>query len=418
MIYNLIYYIYGHSFYIDKNNPENDSLRVQIEPSGTIVTIPDLTDNITSLKIRIKYLFCFLYNAIIIIFIGWSNIYTIIDAIQTNNINLIFNEIFQFAFLIQYMIGLWYFNTSEYPNIISKSNEISKTFEIVSVIFLILSISITALTIGLILSNNGIVVDSLFFNVYSSSPEMIVLLCLNRFYSYASFFANMTIFFLQMYYSKKSLDTYTSQTTIYISSSFSLLDKIINITNGFQQLKNNYDTMINNLNLFFSSLTIIGTFGLYFTIINIFLNNINSIEIINSILFLITEIMYINTAQSSRSSIDLIKMAIKDPILYQEFNKKKKQTDMGINNDPDERELTDNIKSVKEICTVTYMCCKELEENLLWKKLDTIINSEWETFRFFGIKIQDTDLLQKVFGLIIGFVFTANFINVINFAIL
>ena len=75
--------------------------------------------------------------------------------------------------------------------------------------------------------------------------------------------------------------------------------------------------------------------------------------------------MYINTAQSSRSSIDLIKMAIKDPILYQEFNKKKKQTDMKINNDPDERELTDNIKSVKEICTVTYMCCKELEENFL-----------------------------------------------------
>jgi hypothetical protein len=420
MFSDIIYYIYGHSFYIEKGNPENDPLNIELESSrdNIMIVIPDISEERSSIKTRLKYLVCMFYNAVIIALIGWSIIFIAIDSIRKKTKELMPTEIFQLAFLTQYIIGLWYFNTPSYLKSITKYDDIKKSFKIISIISLVAVLSISLLSILLIIFNEKLNQNGLFHNVYRQTPALIFFLCLNRFYTYSAFFANMAIFFTQMYYSKKTFNKYTDEAKKYIKSSYSLIDKVTYITTEFQKIKNDYDNMIDDLNLFFSSLSIIGIIGVYFAIISILTGKIDSIETIHSILFLITEILYINTAQSLRKSINEVENLIKEPIMLQEFSQKGRQTNMNINSDPNyaERETQINVTSLMEICTVTFMCCKEIEEHMLWKKLDDILKAQWNSFQFFGIKITDTALLQKIFGLVIAFIFTSNIMSISNFA--
>lgn len=439
-MYSIIYYIYGHSFYIDKTDPQNDPLNIELEPVAngptTIVAIPDVEESTTSRLTRIKFLLGFIYNAIIISILSWSIPYLIINAFQMRTKEELHSGLFQLMFVTQYIIGLWYFNSESYKKSINRTNDIKKNFRIMSGISLIMVVCMTILTFLLnfydvsihqvsvnitqytIENNTSLIGQEGASKIYQRDATTQVFHFINKFYSYASYFANMTLFFVQMHYNKKILTNYTKEIKEYIQSSYSLIDKVTSITVKFQEIKNEYDSTIDDLNLFFSSLSIIGVLGLYFTMISIFTGNVDSIEIINSILFLLTEIMYINTAQGLRSSIeDITNSIIKNPVLIQRYNQKGRQYDMLINNDPnyDKREIDTNLNSLQEICTVTYMCCKEMEEQMLWTKLDDILKAEWNTFQFFGIKIKDTTLLQKVLGLIIAFIFTANLISVTDF---
>jgi hypothetical protein len=419
-MHNLIYNIYGHSYYCENTNPENDPLNINIEleqNTNVIVTVPDINEITTDKLLRLKIILGFIYNALIIVLISWSIPYLIIEAFQMRTRDEIHNILFPLMFTTQYIIGLSYFNSESYKNNINKSMKLKKTFQLLTIISLFLVICMTIMTFLFIVYNVSIQNEG-GIKIYNYSSGTYALLFFNKFYSYAAFFANMTLFFVLMHHNKKILNDYTNEIKEYIKSSYSLIDKVTSITIKFQEIKNEYDATIDSLNTFFSFLSIIGALGLYFVIISIFNGKFDSIQIINSCLFLLTEIMYVNTAQGLRSSIDEItNLIIKNPVLIQKYNQKERQYNMIINNDPyyDKREVENSLVSLQEICTVTYMCCKEMEEQLLWKKLDDMLQAEWNTFQFFGIKIKDTTLLQKILGLIITFIFTTNLINVADF---
>jgi hypothetical protein len=80
--------------------------------------------------------------------------------------------------------------------------------------------------------------------------------------------------------------------------------------------------------------------------------------------------------------------------------------------------MESSIYNIKEISTITYKCCTEIKEHILWQKLQDILKVEWNTFQFFGIAIKDTALIQKVFGLIIALIFAQNIMSISNFAAL
>jgi hypothetical protein len=416
-MYKYIYNIYGHSLYIDKTDPQNDSLDLTVNRRNDAITIEQDTEDIpTTITERLQYLLYFLYNAFIISAISWTLIYTIIYTIKYNTRQKIQTEIFQSVFVIQYIIGLWYFNIPQFHKNIRNDGDTKKLFSNTSIISLICVILISLTTILLVVYKEQINESSILYSFESDSGFMIFLLVINRFYSYAAFFANMNLFFVQMHINKNKIDSYTERTKEYISTTYSLTEKVTTITKEFLAIKDNYDNIINDLNLFFASLSIIGIISLYFTIMSIILSNVDSIEIINGILFIITELLYINTAQNLRSSINEISNSIKSGISLDGWPQQNQQTEMNIINDPDydKRSIDDNILRIKEMGTAAYICCKGIEENMMWRKLQETLKNEWSTFQFFGIKIKDTALLQKIFGFIIAIIVTSNIASALN----
>jgi hypothetical protein len=412
---NIFRIFYGHSLYIENGDLENNPLNIEINQNDhIIITLPNIVEKTSKIKTRLKYLLFFLYNAGIISIISWSIFHTIIHSIREKTNKYILTEIFQFAFLIQYIIGLRYFNTKSFKQNISKDQNIKNNLGKLSLISLILVLCMSLLTILLTIYNQSTNEYSVYHQIYTKSIGTTILLCLNRFYTFGAFFSNMTIFFIFMFFKKKIINDYVQEIRDHIRSSTSLSDKVIKTTSKIQKIKNDYDHMIDDLNIFFSSLSVIGIIGIYFVIMNILTKKTDSIETINASLFLIVEVLYINIAQNLRSLIKGIDTSIKDPILFNEGD----QYNMILNNDPnpDEKKLRENLSSVIEISTAIHASCKNINERLLWTKLNEILKSEWNSFQFFGIQIKDTALIQKIFALVIGFIFTSNVVSVSNFA--
>lgn len=413
MLYKFIYYIYGHSFYIDYNNQELNDLNIVIENQSTIISIPNTQKSTTSIWSRLFILGNFLYNAVIIILLFWSIIYVLIYAIKNNVKNVINNQIFQLTFLTQYIIGIQYFNSSSYLNNIVNSTLVTqKKFQYASILSFIFTISMTLTCIILTIYDNN-TKSTFLIKLYTRSKLMTGILYLNLFFNYASFFSNLTIFIFQVYNRKKILMDYTTESLALINSSHSLLDKVTQITLSFQKNKNEYDNMINELNPFFTSLNMTGMLGIGYTVKTIISNNIDPILIINAILILLTQFIYIYIVQKLRSCTQKIIDSLNNVTLFNDFCKIGKQTELTIiNNNNRQDNINSNIHSLIEINTVSFGTLKVIEQVSMWKLLNDVLKTEWNSFNFFGIKLNDTTLIQKIFGLTIGYIFAQNIFNI------
>ena len=397
MLYEYIFAFYGHSLYIDKVCHENDSLQIKFENS-IIVTVSAITDLKTKKTQRIKILGCYLYNAIVTTFIIWSIFYPVANIIINNGVFKY--DTFQIVYLNQYIIGLWHYN-----NVSFVKNNMIKKINMMSVITLIFSMCFCILSVIFILKNVSINND--IWN-YKMSNLMILILCLNRFYSYSAFFANMTFFFVQMHLNKKNLESFVFKLNKYIKNQDVLLiDKVNLITKDFLKNKNYYDESIENLNLFFSSFTAIGILSIYYTLSSIEVKNVDSIDFINISLFVAIELIYINIAQKIRSYINSIAQIVNMPIFYKNRDH---QLSTYMFNDPDlkKKDIMRNITNLHEMSITIYVCCKEIEECILWSKLQETIKIECDTFQIFGLKISDTAILQKIFYIFMTIIFTKN----------
>jgi hypothetical protein len=414
---NMIYkFCYGHSLYIGSKDVDNinpvdpvDPVDTNASKNVTFVVMPNSSEELTDIKTRLKYLLFFLYNACIITIISWSIFYTTMKVIKNKKKELIPTEIFQILFSIQYIIGIWFFNTKSFRDSIKKK-QIRHRFKELTIISFMVVILISFLVIMLIIYNQSINDNGVFKTFYMRSGLTIFLLCLNRYYTYSAFFANMTIFFVLIHFKKKAIDVYTDEITEYFKSSYSSLEKISYITRDFTILKNDYDNMIDDLNIFFSSLSIIGIIGIYFVLISASAKKFDSIEIIHSILILIVVTLYIKIAQNLRSSIKQIENSVKNPALSSD----EQLFHMTLNNTPNFKGVStrENIGKEIEISTAIYTCIKGIEEKILSEKLNKMLISEWNSFQFFGIQIKDTALIQKLFAAMIGLIFTSNLLNV------
>jgi len=422
-MFTIIYYIFGHTLYVDKhirhelpldiscvtnNFDENENENENINENDVIMT---------STKTRLYYLGSFLYNAIIMCVISWTIIFAIALFLKTGSKETIINEIFQMIFVSQYFIGLWYFNTPLFYENIIKKNNIRKTFRITSILSFIGVCVITIINVSLTLNNININNKSVTYNYFNTrNYGKIILLIVSRFYSYSSFFANMNLFFVQMYFGKKNINAYSKKTRDYINGSWTLNEKVSSITKEFVKNRNEYDIMIDNLNFFFASLSMFGVIGLYYTMISIFSGDIVSTDTMNTLLFMLTEFMYINTSQNIRKTIKEINDLIKNPLFFDEcYNIVNDEKDEIINSNGD-NEIKETIINIQEIQIITYKCVREIKNNQLLKGLQETLCTEWNTFQFFGIHIKDTALLQKIFGFLIAYIFTKDIVSVSNFS--
>lgn len=358
-------------------------------------------------KLVIRYIYIFLIFSLI----SWTIVWSIILTIQTNKSDYIVSYIFQIIFSLQYLIGVWYFDTDHLFKKLSMNTNMEKKFS-----FLILSSFIASIILSIvctILTINGTEVEyySISNELYKiMTPLLAVLVFFDKFFGYLSFLINSSAFIIIMADHKKEITNYTKRIKEFMISQVSTSEKVSTISIELLEMRERFNESVEQLNYFFSSLSILGIIDVFFVMKYLSIQKINSIEILNLIIFIIIEYSYIESAQKLRTSINSISNEIKLPIYMSNYLQKSLlNTKIPVININDEKVLLkvifDNIIEIK-------INAVEIIEYQSFNQLQQIINEEWECFQIFGLKLSDTLIVQKIMGLIITIFIAGNIASV------
>jgi hypothetical protein len=167
-------------------------------------------------------------------------------------------------------------------------------------------------------------------------------------------------------------------------------------------LRQRFNESVEKTNLSFSSLSMLGLINIFFTINFWKIGKITSIDIINLTTFFIIEYFYINSAQKLRASINTISSDINLPVYINNYLQKNTfGRKIPKISQYDEKEMFESV-------IYTQISVIAIIEQQYLQQLQTIISGEWASFEIFGIKITDTSLIQKIFGLFITIFIAGN----------
>ena len=359
----------------------------------------NITEKIVKNRSNIYIFFNIIYNFIVSCIISWSFIYSIILSIIKHEFKYIADNIFQLLFISQYVSGSIYFSNKHIYDILKYNirKPLSYTFWVY--ISLGLSLLFTSLTIILFNLNFEIIIYSGIKNIIIQKWAIIllnILLFVDKFFCYLSFFVNLITFCYVKFHNKGKIKSLNNKLDSYNSNNFSYIISIV--TEEFFKMRNEHNTTVEKLNYIFSTANITGLLALYFVIKNINNQKFLIMEIINIVLFLIIEAIYLYSINHLKQNIDNIKEEmVSINFLTKILNKPqevilmKNDNNNNINGEISYHSKISAIASVKSSETLDWMIMKE------------ILDSEWDTYKFLGFPITDSYIIQKIFGIIITF---------------
>jgi hypothetical protein len=354
------------------------------------------------------------YNTLVFSIMIWSVMYSVVLSIEYNTLNYFSGQIFQMIIAIQYLYGIRYFhntisvgdplgntgtNSPEGNNhmtkIFAQHPYLEKQFNLGIVVSTVLGCIACIVSI--------IAVSTQSFQIYGQMSDqiptnvmMILVISIDKFYSYSTFFVNTTVFIINIFYHKFAIVEYHQKVKKYAVSSTSLAKKINEITVDFVQLKNDYYDTVQQLNDSFATLNILGLINLYFVIRMIVGGNISTNDVVNIIIFFLVEWIYINSVFSLRTTTSHIIHAIKSAILSQNYNEK------DVLNKDLVAQNTENY--IMQIFVTTV----ETSSILSWIVLRDILDSKWASFNIVGIEISDNSIIQKIYALLMTLLIANN----------
>ena len=415
--YVFILNILGYSLFRKPNEVNDDPVDIEIGKNGIMPKIKlmsnsNVNPNISTIEDKIKMVFKYFYNLVIFVLISWSIVYAIILTIRTSRVDYIGGYMFQIIFLTQYAFGLKYFSSDHLFTKLADNKKMEKQFDTLMILTLVVSIILaTASTTCVALD-----IDISPFSVMEAlrqhmSTGVIALLFFDRLFGYLAFLTNASTFVTIMLNHKNEIVEYTNGIKEFMESSVPISDKVSRISVELIDLRERFNDSVEHLNLLFSSLSILGMIDIFFVIEFWVADKLNSMDIINLATFLFIEYFYINSAQKLRESINKISSDIKLPIYmnnYLQRNTLNRKIPIFANN---------NEKVIFDTLVHTQIYVVELIEYQSLQQLQIIINEEWSCFEIFGIKLNDTTLMQKLIGLIFTIFIAGNLTNIIAFQI-
>lgn len=320
---------------------------------------------------KLKYL----YNIFVLGLISWTVIYDIILTIKNAEIKYLLRSTFNIMLILQYIYGIKYFRKNN--NILD--NRLNRLFNISIWLSLIFSIMNAIVSVILVISKYEINVYS---EIYGSvNIPILIVLFFDKLYNYTSFLINSSIFVICILNHQRIINNYSNKIVEYSESSYELPNKINTIITEMSVIKEDYCNSVSNLNAFFVVLNI---FGFIYFYINIISYNYHSMlhydQTVNIILFIIIEFVFIISSLNIRRKIDDIITVIRSPVYINNFIRTSLDVPQTIN-------LSNNVI-------------------LIWNLLLDLLTTNWKTFEIFGFKLDDTQILQKIFGLAITFLLT------------
>jgi hypothetical protein len=459
-LYYILLHLIGYSLYVKKSNIDDEPIIVIVDSANDNVIVERRNRNSEKNKIRkLVLVLKIIYNIFIFSIISWQIVYALIYSIQQNEILYFGGYLFQLIFATQYVIGLTYFKDDHFYKKMESNKKLEKYLSILFPICVCISVILSIITITFTYYNITLSKMSMLY-VFSQhmSPFLIFLIVLDKFYGYFSFLINVSTFSIIIYDHHNEASEYTKRIEKYMQGSVTISDKMFSISTELIKIKDSYKTSVEKLNLMFSSLTILGLCYVSFTIKIMSNYQVDTINIINLVLFLIVEYVYIFTAQNFRSSASNISASIYrnvHAIHFLQKNNSKQETIIAIPNDEidDDDDLdstkkhqpyatiskskSDNInkktleeiskihqseRSIKSHINLLHIAVRkihiynaEIAENVTWSHLQEIVKKEWEPFQVLGIEIKDTLLIQKLIGAIIAIIIAKDLIDLTTF---
>jgi hypothetical protein len=398
--HHILYFIgYGWKYKTIKyNNNGIDDIHIDIELNNNMLEITQ--KNKASIK-NFKYcqFFNICYNLILIILIGWPIIFSLINKMDKKNSNIFF----QVLFLIQYITGIIYFNSDHFYEKLKEIKDKHIFYKNALIGATVFSIILTGISIALFKSGYNMGVYS-----YIDQYEILIfiLLICEKVVSYLSFFVNMISFCIIMIYHKNKIIIFNDKLNNIRTINFSLI--INNVTTDFMELKKEYEETIDKLNNIFASISGLGIIALYFKI-KLFLTGIigEPFDIINIILFIIVEIIYIKAIYTVRTNVDNIrtKMISHEYIIQ-------------LLNDNNEIKINisqlDNSDIINEIVYKTLIISAKSSNTIKWIIMKDILSAQWNTFNFLGFPITDISLIYRIIGTGITFFVTVDLASMLT----
>ena len=261
-----------------------------------------------------------LYNAFILIVIGWRLVYAIYSSIITKSTDPIGRISFQFLIALQYVFGIAYFRKDHfYKNVSTKSAMIGLAKILMPIAVLISMCIAIAHTV---LMTSGASHINIYSDLYdygyneshsndsstSISTSMntfyAILLFVDSSYSYLTFLIGTAVFVINMIYHKRQVSEYSDiLVNSFIKSNQDAESKIASIAISYSLMRDAFNETVSVLNRFFTSLSFIGIISMYYYFGAIISKDIGADEITNMILFALVELVYIVSIQTVNQSI-------------------------------------------------------------------------------------------------------------------
>lgn len=438
-IFGYILYFAGYTFDFE-SNVHQPPLDIELGRESTYIA------KARTIKDSDKSKVCLEYTYILFIFMTmfWMIPYTIYMTIRDNDITHIGRALFQFIVVLQYYNGIKYFGKNHfYENIVSNSDLMSYMrllIPIITFISCILTIfNVVFLGTGRVIHGYSDIYDNT--NKISEKVLLLILCFFDSVYTYLTFTINACVFVINMLYHKKTVSVYSNSLINYIKNSMDTVQKLNIIAIEFSQMKDKFDQTVNCLTPFFTTLNFVGFIMIYFYLRAYSENKITAVEVVNMILFIIVEVIYIISIQAVNSNITNIADTISSNNVITTFfgNKRFNRTIPPLDEAIDEsKSYTEDEQSRyykenncdnanKKITLIDEHIVKihgMMKQNLIasisadqmmdWLILQGIVSDRWKTFRIFGIELTDTQVISKIFGIITTILISSEIGNLLN----
>jgi len=274
-------------------------------------------------NIIIRSLINYTYILAVFCIVAWPCLYSIIKASMDSNYKYVVCNLFSFMYLTQYLCGCYLYS----KKFIYRFESVLDSHKIMSLVINLISVSLCCgFTIGavllLIYGSN----DSIYSQLYrESSNTGRILICIisaiDRFYCYSIFFMNLIMFSAIFMNQNSNIHNFDNKLKSIIKETIN--DITINvIIEEYTGIKCLHSKAIDKFNNIFTSITILGLLGSYFTMLNFKSDLVGVFTYIDIGLFVIVELIYILIINRIKNCISDIKKIVDSPqFVYRFLNK-------------------------------------------------------------------------------------------------
>lgn len=261
-------------------------------------------------KIYFRMPFNLIYFMIVLIILLTPCIYTIARTFYQLEVKYITSNLFTFLFVIQYLIGYYYYQTTHFGKTMRRYEKYNKYILIAFVICTIITILINIGAVLFLIYGINITLFSEVYNYFDIYGKVIIAITMSiiKLYSYGLLLSNLIIFSSVFICCSLEIKKFASKLEQFILNNEEGLT-IDSITKEHAEKKTHYSNLVSNLNMMFSTITACGIIGSYFVIVNYETNFVGIFHYVDIVLFVIIEIIYlfsINRVKNSISSIQSI----------------------------------------------------------------------------------------------------------------
>ena len=300
-----------------ENNTSHLPLSIEHGRRNTYVA-KQYTNKQNAISVRAGFI---IYECLIIAVILWPTVYALYMAIRDDDYVLFGRSWFQVLVCAQYYYGITYFGMNHYYENIVCNTKLKTYIDVVLPLATIIGTCLAIINVVLLNLNYKMLV---YADIYKSSEivgKVLIsaLLFIESIYTYITFLINACIFSINMLYHRQRVTTYATDLGNYIKSSLSTVRKLNNVGVEYTQMKTKFDETVTLLTPFFTVLNFIGFITIYFYMRAITNNLLGVSEIINFILFVLVETIYIVAIQAVNTNVSNINVILSSNTIIAEY---------------------------------------------------------------------------------------------------